>query len=121
MLYSDINVDDPLGTPLLGDVQAVEESLLNILDTRKYERPFNLEVDGEVSDDLFDIINETNASLLYNKLYRIIQSWEQRIQIDKRSGCTPNEDNNGYTLRLYYSVPGYAGGRELFIPFRKSL
>lgn len=106
-IYSDLNQSTPTVNPLVTGLDAIYQSINNILSTPKHTRLFNYEFGSELETLLFDIIDETTASKLFNEVVKAVSMWDNRIFIDySESNVTPDYENNKYDLVLVFRVKG---------------
>jgi len=84
--YSDFNL---LFKPRMGnkdlfkvvDAKAVLQSVKNLILTNSYERPFNSNIGGNLSDFLFEL-NDTFTSVeIEDSIRRVIENYEPRARI----------------------------------------
>lgn len=121
MNYTDLNPDDPLGSPLLVGPPAVMSALRNIFATDKNERLFNLSVSAQIEDILMDPLTIGNASLLYGVVADAIARFERRATlVHNKSRVLMDPENNAYRLDLYITIQGYGEDRLRLVAQRKS-
>lgn len=87
------------------DVNAVKQSILILLSTNFYERPFSPDKGANLRGFLFENVSSTLASLLENSVSNIISSYEPRARVDSVV-ITPDYDGNQYDVTLRYTVVG---------------
>jgi phage baseplate assembly protein W len=106
-IYSDLNQYTPHIKAKLTDVEAIHQSLNNILTTRRYERLFNPEFGLDFEDVLFELIDETTALEIFRLISERVEKFEQRITFDfAKSEVTPDQDNNKYDVLIVYQLAG---------------
>lgn len=107
-IYSDIDFTFTK-KPVVGDVavsydtQAVIRSIRNLIQTRKYERPFNPQLDSQTDSVLFDLMSVSNESLLETEITRIVSTFEPRANI-KTVNVTANPEKNAYYVTLSFYI-----------------
>ena len=107
-VYSDFNINftaHPITKDLLllKGVNAVVQSVINLVMTNHYDRPFHPEIGGNVRKLLFELADATTANLLSNEITNVIKNFEKRAQvIDVNVQSDPN--NNGYNITIVFTV-----------------
>lgn len=112
-VYSDLNVDTPLETPLLTGLDAVEEALLNLFDLKKYDRVLRPDILSGLEDLLFDFLSDYTGQRIISTMISCLRKHEPRVVIDRsNSSATPDYEEDAYHVTLYYSVRGMSGSFE---------
>lgn len=105
--YSDINAryGQKSGIILDEGVEAINNSIENILGTSYGERLFLPQFGSRIKSLLFENINATTAQSIYDALTDAIKDWEPRIEvIGSDSYIIPDEANNMYQIYLVYRI-----------------
>jgi phage baseplate assembly protein W len=109
-VYSDIDLSfqphpntGDIGKKL--DINAVKQSLRNILLTRYFERPFQPHFGSPIYQLLFEPLDPITAAAIKQAVERAIQNYEPRVQI-LRLDVFPDFDANAYSLVLYFNIIG---------------
>jgi len=106
-LYSDINQTNPINKTLIYDVEAVTQSIINILATPKKTRLFLPGFGSNLSDSLFEIMNKATELVLYNTVISAIETWDPRVIFDySKSYIIPDYDNHIYHIQIVFSIAG---------------
>ena len=106
-IYSDIDFTFTK-KPVVGDValsydtQAVIRSIRNLIQTKKYERPFNTLLDSKLDSILFDLISTSNESLLESEITRIVNQFEPRAIMQTVKVTSEPEKNAYYVTMSFY-------------------
>lgn len=83
--YSDIDLtftNKPAGDIFKKtSVAAVRQSVKNLLMTNRTEKPFNTDFGGNLSDFLFELYTEDDATLLADQIRDVVQLFEPRAKI----------------------------------------
>jgi phage baseplate assembly protein W len=112
-IYSDINIISPTTEPLLYDFQAVYQALITLFNTRPGEVLFNPEYGLDLSENLFDIITDLSAGVVYHQIYNAVTRFEPRVQIDNaNSHVIPYPNDNMYKVDLQFSIVGLDNGQN---------
>jgi phage baseplate assembly protein W len=91
------------GLPIVLDDDALNESIRNILFTRKQDRFFNRTFASDLEELVFEPIDDLTAQLLLSRVVILLSSWEPRIQVDlSRSSVTALPDDNQYNVNIRY-------------------
>ena len=114
--YSDF--DGLMGRQQDGDVQkdvdleAIKNSLQNILSTTRGSRRMLPEFGGTIEEILFEPMDEITARRIANDILRQIQVWDNRIEI-LGIDMTVNYDYQQYEVDMTYAIKGFgAGGQD---------
>lgn len=109
-IYKDLDLNFT-ANPVTGDVakkldvNAVKQSILILLSTNFYERPFAPDKGANLRGFLFEQMSGTLASLIQNAIKNIIVSYEPRVRINSIT-VAPNYDGNQYDVIFRYTVIG---------------
>jgi phage baseplate assembly protein W len=76
-----------------------------LLLTRKGERPFQPDLGSGLQDLLFEPMDYGTSALIKKEVIETLTKYEPRIIITNLI-CTPDFDNNGYSVELEYSIRG---------------
>jgi phage baseplate assembly protein W len=90
------------------DIEAVKQSVKNLILTNHYERPFHPEIGSSVRNILFEPINPITASTLTRLIGEVIANFEPRarlVGVDAR----PNFDDNAYEVTISFYVVNIPG------------
>ena len=90
------------------DIEAVKQSVRNLILTNHYERPFHPEIGSSVRSILFEPINPITASVLTRLIGEVIANFEPRarlVGVDAR----PNFDDNAYEVTISFYVINIPG------------
>lgn len=91
--------------PLFGDVkpvtdvEAIKNSIKNILLTRRGEKPFNPAFGSNVADYLFENSTNVTKQLLGQEIEFSVRTQEPRVQL-QRIDISDDIDNNAFVIRL---------------------
>jgi len=90
------------------DIEAVKQSVRNLILTNHYERPFHPEIGSSVRNILFEPINPITASVLTRLIGEVIANFEPRarlVGVDAR----PNFYDNAYEVTISFYVINIPG------------
>lgn len=87
------------------DVNAVKQSIKNLLFTRKGEKLFRPEIGSDLHRILFEPMDFLTVDLLRDVITETIQKFEPRVRLEDVV-VNPNYDSNSYDLTLYFYVIG---------------
>lgn len=112
-IYSDINAYTPTKRPILVDVEAVYQSLINILNTPTGVRFFNPEFGSDIEPLLFEPVDDITAMEIRHNLVLAVQRWDPRLELDyNKTQIIPSEDQNRYDVLLAFILRGVS--KEIF-------
>ena len=94
-VYKDIGV--------LIDADAVKRSVMNLVLTNHYDRPFHPEIGCDVNKMLFENIMPITALNIQRSVEDVITNFEPRVQLQQVT-ATADPDNNGYSLTIQFSI-----------------
>ena len=108
--FKDISMSfqaNPLNNDLIGlkNENAIARSIKNIVFTVPGEKFFNENFGSDVSEVLFENINEITASTIEDQIRLSIENYEPRVElIDVQA--IPNFDNNQFDAIVTYKIIG---------------
>ena len=106
-IFSDLNAITPTVTPLLVDVQAIYQSLYNILNTRKGERLFQPNFGLSLEDRLFELDDDVTAVAILQELATAIPQSEPRVTLNiAQTSVTRVVGKNEVDLVLVFAING---------------
>lgn len=85
-------------------VRSINGSLINLILTNQYERPYNKNIDSSVWKLLFEDCNTQTASVLQTTIQAVINNFEKRA-IDAVVVVSVNSEENGYIVDIAYVAP----------------
>lgn len=108
-VYVDLNQFYPTEKERLFDVEAVYQSVINIIKSLKFERFFKPEFPGEnLEDYLFELIDDISAVEVFRVVTGAIERWEPRVKIINRNSTVyPVPEENRYELQLVFRILGF--------------
>ena len=112
VIYSDVNI--ALGGrsnyELVLNENAVQQSIINIITTRKGSRPFRRDFGSNLMDLVFDPLDEVTARRMRNQLLNEIAAQEPRVVIED-VGVVPDYDNDQYYVNISGWMPQLENAR----------
>lgn len=110
--YSDFDMNF-MAHPVTGDlgrvkdIEAIKRSMINLLMTSHYERPFHPEIGGNIRASLFEPFGEFTEDMLKLAIVEVIQNFEERVTLD---GVIVEgyPDENGFKVRIDFYVENVA-------------
>ena len=88
---------------MLYDFDAVKTSVMNLVLTKYYERPFHPEIGCNVTAMLFENISSITALSIQRSIEDAIQNFEPRVKLQSVV-VNPNYEGNGYTVNITFYV-----------------
>lgn len=85
------------------DIEAIENSLRNILGTMQGSRRMLPEFALGLYRILFEPIDERTTSIIRNYIIHAINTWDNRVEI-KGIHVRPKHDDNAYEIILSYTI-----------------
>jgi len=87
------------------DVNAVKQSIKNLLLTRPGERPFQPNLGSELYAILFEPMDAVTVEILKGVISNCIGNYEPRVKLQEVA-VNPNYDENAYDVSLYFYIVG---------------
>ena len=118
--YSDVDID--LAKKTDGDItqdtniDAVKNSLSNIIETLPGSRRMLPEFAGDIYKILFEPIDKETAYILGEKIIEAINLWDDRVEITGLN-IEPKYDLNLYRCNMNFKMTGSVGNRIYTIKF----
>ena len=108
--FKDISMSfqsNPLNNDLIGlkNENAIARSVKNIVFTVPGEKFFNPRFGSDVSEVLFENINEITASTIEDQIRLSINNYEPRVELISVEAI-PNYDNNQFDTSVTYKIIG---------------
>ena len=90
------------------DVDAVKQSVRNLILTNHYERPFQPEIGSGISNLLFEPLDPITANLLTRVIGEVIINFEPRAQLISVD-AQPDYNGNSYEVTINFRVINVPG------------
>ena len=87
------------------DKAAIVQAMTSLILTNKGERLFQPEIGCDVSGMLFEPLDFGTAGLIKSSIKETLDKFEPRISVNDIL-CTPDYDNNGYSVEVFYTIVG---------------
>ena len=87
------------------DKAAIVQAMTALILTRKGERLFQPELGCDVQTVLFEPLDYGSAGIIKSSIAETLSRYEPRVNINDVL-CTPDYDNNGYEVEVYYTIVG---------------
>lgn len=118
-IYSDINSINPTSDPGVTDRDAVYQSVLNIIQTRKYEIDSYPLMGVDLEDIVFENINDGVAIKIYDRVISAIQREDPRVSVViNETILNANTDNNTLSIDLAFKIAGFDDTYHVSAPLR---
>jgi phage baseplate assembly protein W len=107
-LYSDIESNPVTNSRNRAvNVNAIQQSLDNLFNTKKYERPFRPDYYSPVYDLIGELATDATAAAFIAIMYNKITEHEPRVIFDSaNSSVTADTENNAYDVVVVFQVAG---------------
>ena len=108
--FKDISMSfqvNPLNNDLIGlkNANAIARSVKNIVFTVPGEKFFNENFGSDISESLFENINEISAAAIEDQIRLSIENYEPRVELISVKAI-PNYDNNQFDAVITYNIIG---------------
>ena len=115
IFYSDINQQDNLTDEKLYDLEAIYQSIHNIINTQKGQRLFLPEFGVDLWQFLFDPMSPAIQHQVYMEVYRAIKVWEPRVEIqNSQSSYIGNPETHTIDLNIVFILKGELGEKYVY-------
>ena len=97
--------------PLTSDIialkneSAIARSVKNIVFTVPGEKPFDEDFGSQISQALFENINDISANIIKSEIKSSLQRYEPRVNV-KEVKVEPNFDQNEFNATIVYEIIG---------------
>jgi len=91
--------------PILKNERAIAKSVRNIVQTAPGEKFFNLDFGSSVRDQLFELVDFGNASIIEEEILQSLTNYEPRIS-DVTVLVEPRPDRNEFEVTVTYDIVG---------------
>lgn len=107
-IYSDLDtlfIPNPVTGDInpIKDIEAVKKSVINLILTNFYERPFQPEIGCNVRGLLFEPADPITISDLEDAAKQVLENFEPRVRVIDVS-ATDDPDNNAYTMTIEFQI-----------------
>jgi phage baseplate assembly protein W len=85
------------------DAAAVKQSVLNIIMTNFYEKPFRPFFGSNLREQLFELSDMSSTTAIKNTITTALSNYETRIKI-KSIEVKPNPSNNEVSIKLVFNI-----------------
>lgn len=112
-IYSDLNSINPTQKPLVEDFQSVYQALIILFNTRPGEILFDPEYGIDLEEELFELMDESSADEVYNRIFNAVERYEPRAIIDNStSKVVAVPDENRFELTLQFGIEGLSSTQK---------
>jgi len=87
----------------LKDIEAIKKSVVNLILTNFYERPFQPEIGCGVRGLLFELADAITISDLEDAAKQVLENFEPRISVLDIT-TSDDSDNNTYTMTIMFQI-----------------
>ena len=110
IIYSDLNSDKPTESPLVYNLDSISQSLTDLISLRRGEILFNPDKGLNLEDELFELVDDLSALILFNNIVQSIETYIPIVELDyANSRVVANLDENAFEIIILYSVKGLQG------------
>jgi phage baseplate assembly protein W len=109
--YSDIALSFT-PNPITGDltkvtgVNSVVQSIVSLVSTNHYERPFHPEIGGNIRKLLFELADGVTANLIAEEIKDVLNNFEPRATIQAVNVQTVTQPLEGFQVTIVFTVTG---------------
>ena len=90
------------------DIEAVKQSVRNLILTNHFERPFHPEIGSSVTAILFEPMSPITANILQRQIAEVIVNFEPRVKLVSVI-ANPNLNRNAYEVTINFYVVNIPG------------
>ena len=99
------------------DDEDIKESIYIILMTRKGERLLMPNFGSNINDFVFEVVNETNLTLMENSIKNSIQTYEKRIRNLNVEISQDSQDSGRLIINISYIISNINMPGNIVFPF----
>ena len=108
--FKDISMSfqaNPLSNDLIAlkNENAIARSVRNIIFTVPGEKMFNPDFGTNITDSLFELLDEISGTVIKDRITYSLETYEQRISLIDVI-VVPDFENNGYDVEISYRIIG---------------
>jgi phage baseplate assembly protein W len=98
--------------PITGDltkvtgVNSVVQSIVSLVSTNHYERPFHPEIGGNIRKLLFELADGVTANLIAEEIKDVLNNFEPRATIQAVNVQTVTQPLEGFQVTIVFTVTG---------------
>lgn len=92
----------------LVNVDAVKRSVINLILTDHYDRPFHPEIGCDVHRLLFENITPVTQAYVQRSIINVLGNFEPRVSV-VNVNVTPDPDNNGINISIAFTIVNQPG------------
>lgn len=96
------------------DDEAIKQSLVNLVLTKKYERPFQSDLFSQMYDLLFEHFTYATKSAIERVIFNVVNNYEPRVNLTSVV-VNDNPEHNSLDVTLYYVIVGTSISRQYTI------
>lgn len=85
------------------DIEAIKQSVRNLILTKNFERPFHSEIGSQVRAVLFEPASPSTTVILKKSIEDVINNFEPRVILDDVQ-VSGNIDDNAYYIKIYFRI-----------------
>ena len=105
--FLDLNQSTPTDTPMLVGIDAVFQSVFNIMSVVPGERLWLPDFGMNLARIQFLPIDDLTSAQIERMIYYSFSQWDPRIRVvDNQSSVTPDPDNSKYDIKVALLVSG---------------
>lgn len=112
-----IRLGDRNQIELVGDDQAIRQSIYVIVNTVPGERVMRPEFGCEIHSLVFDPANEDTANVAVRYVREAIMRWEPRITLQEVTVTPDNTEQGELLISVNYTIKGSHDPRSLVFPY----
>ena len=113
--YKDVNSLTSTNRPDVTDVDAVVQSLLNLLRTRRGEIAFQPLYGVAIEDKLFDLMDDGTRLEILTDVFDAVDRFEPRVELRRgKSAVIFDQENNSIEVSLVFNILGFSDDDALF-------
>ncbi len=88
------------------DTDAVKQAVLNLINTKHYERPFHPEIGCNVTAMLFEPLSPITAINIKRSIQDVLGNFEPRVTVTNIT-VDANSQQDGYDISVYFYINNF--------------
>jgi phage baseplate assembly protein W len=108
IIYSDVNSHNPTKYHEVHNIDAIRQSIENILTIVKGTVHFARNFGASIQPILFEPMDDATELLIFQRVVEAIEQWEPRVRVDyAATRIIANFDHHQYDVEIAYYIIGF--------------
>jgi len=99
----------------LFDIDAVNDAIQNLVQFKKFDKPYHPEIDSQVTDHLGELASSFTSAEIRSAIINVLTNYEPRVSIIDVL-VSPDIDNHLYQISIRYGIKNISTPVTLTFP-----